>query len=321
MPRPQFPILRSAALPGHTLAPLRLERAHAPFDDRQWLFEVKHGGFRAMGVIHDTKAAPEVALLDGDGAIRYVDHVRGRGQAFFELCCRVGLEGTVAKRCRDRYLFSHAPRFTWGAMYDVSTGQMSPITHSQGDISLPKTIRTFWDWSEGRGLPMDPAAKKGERDPAHGEARRANNVNAALAPSVKHVRIQLFGRSRAPFRSYRKAVEWINAESPKRPKEAGDRFDYMDVVGQPATRRRKSGNIIPGVERIWYWPDTPLGQLATATGKGPKLPAALRPSSSATCLPVTRRSSLSRRSGFAVPGRQWSSPQATRSQTSSSALT
>ena len=33
-----------------------------------------------------------------DGLLRYSDHVMGRGQAFYEAACRLGLEGTIAKR-------------------------------------------------------------------------------------------------------------------------------------------------------------------------------------------------------------------------------
>lgn len=44
----------------------------------------------------------KAALQDGAGGIRYVDHVRGRGHAFYELCCQA--RTVVAKRCRDPYI-------------------------------------------------------------------------------------------------------------------------------------------------------------------------------------------------------------------------
>jgi bifunctional non-homologous end joining protein LigD len=41
---------------------------------------------------------------NGAGAIRYSDHIVGRGPRFFAEACRAGLEGTIAKRAGSRYV-------------------------------------------------------------------------------------------------------------------------------------------------------------------------------------------------------------------------
>ena len=53
--------------------------------------------------LEDRKAALAqlVAALPPQGPLRFTEHVVGRGPDFYRQCCRLGLEGTIAKR-RDR---------------------------------------------------------------------------------------------------------------------------------------------------------------------------------------------------------------------------
>jgi bifunctional non-homologous end joining protein LigD len=51
----------------------------------------------------DRKAALAALLQGCGGQIRYCEHVVGRGQAFFQASCQMGLEGSMAKRKGDPY--------------------------------------------------------------------------------------------------------------------------------------------------------------------------------------------------------------------------
>src|SRR2546425_2845567 len=67
--------------------PMPLGRRAAPFDHPEWVFEVKHDGFRAIAYVK----AGHCELVS------YVDHLEERGEELFQLACREDLEGIVAK--------------------------------------------------------------------------------------------------------------------------------------------------------------------------------------------------------------------------------
>jgi ATP-dependent DNA ligase len=59
-------------------------RLPEPFDHPDWLFEVKHDGFRALAHI-DGHHCALVSLPSVSTRLMYVDHVQARGRDFFEV--------------------------------------------------------------------------------------------------------------------------------------------------------------------------------------------------------------------------------------------
>lgn len=45
--------------------PIRLRSRKAPFDDRAWLYEIKHDGFRGLAVIEEGGASSSLATTTG----------------------------------------------------------------------------------------------------------------------------------------------------------------------------------------------------------------------------------------------------------------
>lgn len=108
------------------------------------------------------------------------------------------------------------------------------------------------------------AGAEPESNRVHVEARRANQVTAeALAPWVEQVRKNMFGRVRAPFSTYKKAVKWIE-EAAKPGEGQPDRSIILTYAGLRKGRRNVPG-VIAGVENVYVACDTPLGHLGEAT--------------------------------------------------------
>ena len=181
----RVPTTPASPIPGPLrFIPIRLQRRSRPFDDHNFLHEIKYDGFRTIAVMAEDRcrlfsrngfefkryvelaqAIPscvraKTAVLDCElvsldhfgradfpallfrrrrpvlfafdllelngedwrprpliqrkqrlrrllssstGEVRYVDHVIGAGQAFFEACCEVQIEGMVSKKCSDPY--------------------------------------------------------------------------------------------------------------------------------------------------------------------------------------------------------------------------
>src|SRR5439155_1423971 len=80
------PGIRRAELPKFVPPQLATLVSQAPSGEA-WLHEMKYDGYRLL------------AWGNGKtGPVRYSDHVAGDGADFFTHACRLGLEGTVAKR-------------------------------------------------------------------------------------------------------------------------------------------------------------------------------------------------------------------------------
>lgn len=55
-------------------------------------------GFDLRPLALETRKWVLARLVRGEGPVRYCEHVRGRGRAFFEAIAESGLEGIIAKR-------------------------------------------------------------------------------------------------------------------------------------------------------------------------------------------------------------------------------
>ena len=87
---------------------LRLTLGDVPFDDPEWVFELKYDGFRALAYVDgddvrgqsllERKACLLALVPDGDPRLLYLDHIEERRVALFEKICEMDLEGINAKR-------------------------------------------------------------------------------------------------------------------------------------------------------------------------------------------------------------------------------
>ncbi len=196
-----------------------------------------------------------LALLgsDGPGAIRYGDHVAGRGERFYEEACRAGLEGIVSKRADAPYTSGrsrswlkvkcvHRQEFVVAGFTEPSgaragLGALLLAVHDDGRLRYAGKVGTGF---RAKDLPrMRRDLESIERPDSALEAGRPRLAGVHWTEPERVVEVA--------FR------EWTSAGHVRQPSFQGFREDRdpRDVVreepGAPAPPPRRSGAEVAGV--------------------------------------------------------------------------